>query len=671
VGALKGEDPAAARPRPAGERSPAVSILAALAIAGLVLLLARSLAGPLLHGAEERAGDLAWRVVAARGEALGDERRVLVVDIDERSLREIGPWPWPRETVARLLDALGAAGVRLQVLDIVFPERREGDDALAAAIAHHRPVLAQVFALEQGGEASAGRAAGRLPWSSCPPPFGSAQGLLGNAPGLLAPDTAAGHITPRIAADGVLRQQPAVVCFDGGAYPALALAALMQASGETALALERGDPWLGPPWRLVAPRLPGGAVPLDERGDLRLPWARQPQRFIAIPAADVLAGRAPAAVMGGAWVLVGSSAFGLNDTIATPFGGAAAGLLAHAQLLTALVDARVPTEPRAAGLLQALLALAGAALLALGVRRFGGAPQFIAGLPLAALGLAAGLFALHVALLAGAALWLGWVQPALFIVAFAAACAVLEHLRSRRDRDRLYAHLASYLPAPVAASLALQPPSDAIRAATMQVSVLVADIRNFSAYCEARPPEETAAVLHAFFSAAARIVEEEGGEVEAFQGDAVVAVWNATVARPQADHARRALRAAGRLHDAAQALLPDPAPPGLEPLALGIGLESGPAMVGSFGLARRRTHMVMGRTVTIASRLAEMTADLSHPILVGEGMAGQLAGQVDGQADGGGRAGPIESLGTFLLDGLRMPHHVYASPVAGVPRLPQ
>jgi len=99
-------------------------------------------------------------------------------------------------------------------------------------------------------------------------------------------------------------------------------------------------------------------------------------------------------------------------------------------------------------------------------------------------------------------------------------------------------------------------------------------------------------------------------------------------------------------------VLPDPAPAGLEPLALGIGVEMGPAMAGSFGLASRRTHMVLGRTVTIASRLVEMTADLAHPILVGEGLAAHV-----------GAAG-LESMGTFLLDGLRVPHHVYAYPLA-------
>ena len=75
-------------------------------------------------------------------------------------------------------------------------------------------------------------------------------------------------------------------------------------------------------------------------------------------------------------------------------------------------------------------------------------------------------------------------------------------------------------------------------------------------------------------------------------------------------------------------------------------------MTGSFGLASRRTHMVMGRTVTIASRLVGMTAELAHPILVGEGLAAQVG------------ANELQSMGTFLLEGLRVPHHIYAHPLS-------
>ena len=657
-----------------------------LALAGLTVLVLHLLAGNWLAALEDRAGDWVWAATAERTE----ERRLIVVDIDERSLAELGPWPWPRATQARLINQLAQAGARQQVLDIVFTNERPDDAILGRAIAQHSPVLAQVFALEQGGTPSVGQLAGALDWPTCPAPFGQARGHLANsatllpaAPGagagtgtassarpnaaLAAPPLHVGHITPRIASDGVMRHQPAIICMGARSYPALGLAALMQGSGDGALTLQRGG-WLQAPW-LLGGSATLGSVPLDEQGDLRIPWRLHPDSFISLSAADVIAGRMPDGLLAGAWVLVGSSAFGLNDTIATPFGGAASGLQAHAQIITSLIDGRIPSTPRVAPLLQALAILLGATLLYALAQTAPvaktGHPQHLRSpvylLPLAGLALGLALWLLHGLLQIFASLWLGWTAPVLFLVLAGLYLGVLAHAQSRIDRDRLYTHLSSYLPAPVAAALALQPPSSAIQAQTRQVSVLFADIRNFSAYCEARPPEEAAAVLHAFFSTATRVVQTHGGVIEAFQGDAIIAVWNgelqqATTAA-STNHARQALQAAIDLQAAIRGVLPDPAPEGLEPLSLGVGVETGPAMAGSFGLASRRTHMVMGRTVTIASRLVEMTADLAHPILVGEGLAGQVGG-----------AG-LQSMGTFLLDGMRVPHHVYAHPLDAALRI--
>lgn len=657
---------------------------AGLALAGLTVLLLHLLAGSWLTALEDRTGDWVWAATAERM----DERRLIVVDIDERSLTELGPWPWPRATQARLISQLAQAGARQQVLDIVFTNERPDDLALTRAIAQHRPVLAQVFALEQGGTPSVGQLAGALEWSTCPAPFGQARGYLANAASLLptSPGSVAatgqranaalaaaaaplhvGHITPRIADDGVMRHQPAIVCMGARSYPALGLAALMQGSGDGTLTLQRGG-WLQAPW-LLSGSAALGSVPLSEQGDLRIPWRLHPDSFVSLSAADVIAGRIPQGLVAGAWVLVGSSAFGLNDTIATPFGGAASGLQAHAQIITALIDGRMPATPRIAPLVQAVVILLGAALLyglahAAPAAQPGRARQLrspVYLLPLAGLGLGVVLWLLHGLLQIGASVWLGWTAPVLFVVLAGLYLGVLAHAQSRTDRDRLYAHLSSYLPAPVAAALALQPPSSAIQAQTRQVSVLFADIRNFSAYCEARPPEEAAAVLHAFFSTATRVVQAHGGVIEAFQGDAIIAVWNGELQVANTagitNHAQQALQAAIDLQVAIRGVLPDPAPEGLEPLSLGVGVETGPAMAGSFGLASRRTHMVMGRTVTIASRLVEMTADLAHPILVGEGLAGQVGG-----------AG-LQSMGTFLLDGMRVPHHVYAHPLDAALRI--
>jgi adenylate cyclase len=631
-------------------KTPGTPWVAGLAVVAACLAwAAQSLLAPgWLKDLEERSGDVIWRLHAQHK----DERRLIIVDIDERSLREIGPWPWTRPVQAQLMDAIAAMGAGQQVYDIVFTDPRPDDALLAAAIQKHSPVLAQVFALQQGGETSAGEPGGALRWPACPAPFGEARGYLANSPALAADFV--GHITPRLHADGLVRHVPAIICHKGQSYPSLPLAALMRAVGENQLALQKGEHLLDAPWTLTGKNLPAGPIPLDDRGDMRVPWRLHPQSFVSLSASDVMAGRVPQGLLEKSWVLVGSTAFGLNDTIATPFGAAGAGLQVHAQIMSGLIDGRSPYSPLYAPWYQALAALAGVVLLVLLGREGRRFPVYL--LPLAALAWCGVLWMVHAASLQTSSLWLGWAHPAFFVFVAGTAMGILQHAKSRIDRDRIFTHLSSYLPAPVAAALVSQSPSSAIKASTNQVSVMFADIRNFSAYCEARPPEEAAAVLHAFFSTATRIVEAEGGVIEAFQGDAILAVWNGDPAQDSAaagatHHAVRALQAAINLSAAVQGVLPDPAPAGLEPLALGIGVETGPAMAGSFGLASRRTHMVLGRTVTIASRLVEMTADLAHPILVGEGLAAHV-----------GAAG-LESLGTFLLDGMRVPHHVYAYPL--------
>ena len=656
MGALGASRPGLARPRRYG--AAAAAVLAALVV-GFALAWSQP---SWLAGLQERSTDQAWRLIASHA----DERRLLVVDIDEASLREVGPWPWPRATQARLLQRLADSGVSLQVLDVVFTDARPDDAALQRAIAASPPVLAQVFALPgQGDQTRAGEVGGALPGLRCPAPFESATGHVANDAALTRAAAAAGapigHITPRLARDGVVRSQPAVLCWQDASYPALALAALMRGSGETALQVRPGSGWLDPAWFAQGSQGRMPAVPLDARGDIRVPWWRSPGSWVSLSAADVLAGRVPAGLLQGSWVLVGSSAFGLNDTVATPFSAGASGAQVHAQLLAAMLDGRLPYTPRAAGALQALAAAVGLALLGLLVGRWPLRGRrllprvALPWLPALGLGWALVLAGLHLAALAWAGWHIGWVEPALAVLAGALAGGMVGHALSRRDRDRLYSHLSSYLPAPVAAALAAQGPSSALSARAGQVSVLFADIRNFSAYCEARPPEESMAVLHAFFSVASRVVEAEGGVIESFQGDAIMAVWPAP---PEGGgHARHALQAAVQLYAAVQGVLPDPAPAGLEPLALGIGVESGPAMAGSLGVASRRTHMVMGRTVTIASRLVDMTADLGYPILVGEGLAAQTG------------AASLQSLGTFMLDGMRVPHHVYAYPLFAAPRL--
>lgn len=594
---------------------------------------------PTLNALEERSGDWAWRANASTHR----ESRVILVDIDEASLQQLGPWPWPRQQVAELSDKLAAEGASLQVLDIIFPTPATGDAQLIASLKKNNAVLAQTFALDAATHASIGRPAAPLGWAACPANVPVAQGFIAND--LAFNDLPVGHISPHIEDDGHLRRQSALICHQGKVYPALFIAALAKALSASVSPMEAGSGLLSPAWRLTTPSFDKTGIPLDPDGLVRVPWTLQPDAFVSLSAADVLAGRLPQHLLQNAWVVVGSTALGLNDRIATPFGGNGAGLMVHAQLLRGVLEGAIPAQPRLASVLTAFFAAFGTVLLAaLGhLRR---KPVFI--LFLTGLVLATALWFFKVWLLTRYSLWFEWVLPALYLLLFALCMGLVEYARDRIERDRIYQHLASYLPRPVAAALTLQDPSDAIDAKRRTITVLFANIRNFPVYCETHPPEEAAAVLHAFFSMVTRQVEQHGGGVESFQGDAILAVWGS---ESDASNPEQALEAAVAILKESRQTLPLAHKDELAPLVLGIGLETGMATVGSFGLARRRTHLAIGHPVTLAVLLQDMTIELAHPILLGEGIAASLGSH------------RLVSQGVFLLEGLKTPSHIYAYPL--------
>lgn len=641
-----------------------VLLLAAAVVAGLRLWLPA-----LAPGVEHVVGDLSWRL----GAQSRPEKRVVVVDIDEPSLRRIGPWPWARSTLATLSERLAQAGAQVQVYDLVLDAPRPDDAVLAQAWAQTAVVGGQILTIDPATTPHMGEIAGALAASGCPAFAPQTTGFIGNSAGLHPERLSVGHMTPRVEFDGVVRKLPALVCHQGKAYPSLALAALWrvaQADGTRSApdwTWAQGAGWLAPHAVLTSPSLPGVSAPVDAHGDLRVPFRIDRQAIVSLSAADVLQGTADTGLLKGAIVLVGATAFGLSDAAATPLAAVSSGLEVHVQAIAGLLDHRIPVTPARSPLLAALgmAACAGLLLLVLSRKRWA-VPGWLAALggragrspalgaharrhdapvkrlPLVGLGLALACYAGASAALLSADLWLPWFYPALYALLASAALATAEHARTRAQRQRLQAHLGSYLPAPVAERLIVSDPSGTLQVHRREVSVLMADIRNFSAFAAHRSPEETAALLHAFYCLAVDVVEQHGGVVENIVGDSIMAVWNAYAECAQ--HPAQALAAAKELVRATRALLMRPEEPDrnplVQPLALGIGLESGMAVVGSFGPRRRRAHVALGEPVSVASRLQHMTQDLSMPILIGPQLAGHLSSD------------STESLGDYLLEGI-------------------
>ena len=625
---------------------PAVMRVSGLAVAGVLVFVVHWMLSPKIGSFEERMGALGWTLTAETD----PEQRITLVVIDEDSIAEIGPWPWTRSDMALLVRAIDDAGAQLQIHDISYPEERPGDAELESALAAVTgAVIAQVPALGALSDApQTGRLTHSLAGVSCSDgPAGlnlwSANGYVGSA--AVFEGIPKGHNAAIIEADGSVRRSPAVVCVDGQAFPALSISAFLQlgSTGQWQGAISPGSGLLGPSFLMTLDGYPGLDIPLDSRGAMRVSFSRSPESFRAVSAADVMAGRIEPGLLRNAWVLVGGTAFGMADIVPTPYSGAAYGVELQARLLASLLDVDIPYTPAGAPLFLLLTCLVFGALLFALVSR--SERLAVVGLPIVAVLLPVISALSHGYVLATYNLWLGWVLPSMFGAFGALALLLLEMSRIRLERSRVFNNLNSYLPDTVVRDIAFSLPSSSIEAKRVDVTLLNADLRNFSRFGEARPPEEAAAMLHYFFTRATEVVEAHGGELQEFRGDGILALWQAVDSRT----AEQALAAASALNAVMdRSLLPSPSLQGLEPLALGVSIEQGPVLLGSIGPARRRTHTVLGDTVSITLRIQEMTAELAQPILIGECAARQL-----------GNYG-LMSQGSYLLSGLQTPHTLFA-----------
>ena len=620
-----------------------------LAGRALILLLASLISGGIymlfnsgLNNLEERFGALGWTLNPDRTL----EQRVLLVGIDEKSIAEIGAWPWPRSEMARLVNALNDYDVQLQLHDIVYSEPNTNDEALISGLTNSRgAVIAQVPALQLNQRLEAGLMTHPVTGVNCNSGVAATDSFI--APHVGYSDIPKGHITPIISSDGAIRKVPALICVNGHAYPALALSALLQVVGSEgwSVTLTNKPSLFGPAKILELDGYPGLQIPLDENGDLRISYRKAPESFSVVSAVDVMNGAVDQEILSNSWVVVGATAFGIGDVVPTPYSGATPGVELQARMLTSLLDSSVPYTPAAAHWVMLIFSFFAGVILFV----IGGARERIAsyGLPIAGLALPLAAFWLHVLFLTNLKIWLGFMFPAVFSLCAASMLLLLEQGVLRSERSRVFHNLNSYLPGDVAKEIAYSLPNSNINAKRKDVTLLCADLRNFAAFGEARPPEESAAMLHFFLVKATELVQKHGGRIQEFRGDGLLAVWDGQ----NSEVAVAAFNAAQEMQEViASRLLTQDLPEWLAPLALGIGIEQGTALIGSIGPANRRAHTLLGDTVTISLRIQEMTAELAQPILIGECAARQLSEK------------GLESQGSYLLSGLRIPHLLFAPP---------
>jgi CHASE2 domain-containing sensor protein/class 3 adenylate cyclase len=584
---------------------------------------------------ENRLGSLSWTLNSDRK----TESRLSIIAIDEKSLSQVGPWPWPRETLAKLATALDTAGVSLQMYDIVFPESKVGDEKLIQTLKNTPSVIAQVPVMNSEQRLQKGSINQNITGMRCQQPLPNTHNYLANHGSFSA--ISKGHITPVLDPDGAINSMAPLICVEGQVYPSLALSGLLKGLNiqDPKFKITPGNQFLSSPWLIEVEQYPELAIPIDAQGNMRISYRKHPNSYQVISAADVLNNQVDPSLLENSWVQVGATAFGLGDNVPTPYSGMTPGVELQARLITSLLDNDAPYTPRIANYLMLLMTLVFAFTLYILTTMRG--KVAIVGLPVAALLLSLLAWVIHAQLLIQTNIWLGWTPPALFAILASTSLSLLEHNRSRIAQARVYSNLNSYLPSDTADKIAYNLPIGTVEVEHRQCVLLNADIRNFSAYGESTTAETSVTLLHNFFVTSCRIIEKNLGVVQELKGDSLIAIWPCKLSK-------NALAASDELQREISKLLLTCNLPDIEPLALGIGIEQGDVLIGSIGPEHNRTHSILGKTVTKVLRIQEMTADLAHPILIGPNAARHLG------------ENSLESQGDYLLAGLQQPSRLYA-----------
>jgi adenylate cyclase len=519
------------------------------------------------------------------------EPRVLVVDIDEASLSRIGPWPWPHERLAELVEILlshyESRGV---ALDILLPES-DGSlgDTRLALLARHGPVVpAQAFDFDLARLRPEPVRDGRLGGAVTGYAGGvEATGYIANYPALAdAPHVGAIGFIPD--PDGTLRRVPLITRYDGHAYPALALALINCCNGHGKLALPDGSP-------------------------MRVAFQRDWNAYTVVSAADILDQAIDPASARGRLVLVGSSSLGMGDRVATPLAASRPGLGVQAAMLSTLLDLQAGRAPaRWPG---ALLALAWTLLTALLVPL--AFPRLSA---LASVGLL-GASSLGWTGLA----WLASVHDPDFstiapiasnLLLLAVAVPYQWQLSQHRSRNLLLT-LRQYVAPAVVAELLRSDLADPLQPRQLDVTTLIADMEGYTAQVEALPVEEAARLTRDFLDCLTGPVIGRQGTLDKYTGDGLVAFWGAPL--PVDEHADLALDAAREIVERVRAFSAAREREGRPPLRVRIGIESGPAMAGDFGTSFRSIYTAVGDSVNTASRLEQAARDYPYDVIIGPG----------------------------------------------------
>ena len=582
------------------------------------------------------------------------DERVVIVDIDENSLAEVGRWPWGRDKLATIIENLfGLYQADVVSFDIVFAEKDESsglqqfellastslknnqqyrrelerirpslmhDEIFADSLIGKDVVLGYYFKsrLQQGESGVTGLLPPALTkmdvqWSERLP-INKAVGYGGNLEILQASAVSGGYFdNPFVDADGVFRRVPLVQAYQGYLFASLALATAqnhLNADGIELVVETEGAKGGNEYYALETINVKDYRIPVDANGAVYVPYRGRQGSFTYIPAHKVLSGEADPEKLKGKIVLVGTSAPGLLDLRSTPVQNIYPGVEVHANIISGILDDRIKHQPAwTAGYELVLLVVVAVCMALL--------------LPLVSpLLAAAGTLGFSGLVLGGT--FIAWNNNLILPLASPLLLIVLIFMlhmtygffiesRGKRQLANLFGH---YIPPELVDEMSESPEEYSLDGENREMTVLFSDVRGFTTISEGMDPKQLTQLMNALLTPMTRVIHKNRGTIDKYMGDAIMSFWGAPLV--DSEHARHALYAAMEMMDELKIMQEDFRQRGWPEVNIGIGLNTGNMNVGNMGSEFRMAYTVLGDAVNLGSRLEGLTKNYGVNIIVSE-----------------------------------------------------
>jgi adenylate cyclase len=577
---------------------------------------------------------------------------VRYIDIDNESLKRVGQWPWSRKKLAELVGKVRDAGAKVLVFDIVFAEPDRTTPALLVpdlpdtdeewlairdrlkGLKSHDTIFAESLTQMPSvtGFVLTGAKLERMPELKVNPGnvgdepavnyLPEFTGVTPTLPEIEAAAAGNGSFNTIADADGIIRRVPVLLALNGKMVPSISAEAVRIVSGRRSIVAKTpgasDEANFGATRGVTKIQVGKTVVPTTEDGQIWIHFtANQPSR--RIPAHQVLDGSADPAVMKDAIVFLGTSAEGLRDIRATPVDGAMAGVevqvMAAEQMLLGHHLARPDWGP---GLELIFAALIGLIVLLL-IQRV--SPYWIAVIALGGIGIAVGYS------------WWSYldqrmlvdpVGPTVIIGLVFATSGVVRFMQTEAERRTVRSAFAQYLPPKVVEEIAKDPSKLKLGGTTRDLTVMFCDIRGFTAIAESfrADPQSLTKLINRVLTPLSQSVLDSGGTIDKYIGDCIMAFWNAPLDDP--DHPANAARCTLEMQRKLEALNAQLDAEGfyrqhkVKRIGVGIGLNSGPCVVGNMGSDQRFDYSALGDAVNLSARFQTLSSNYGSYVVIGE-----------------------------------------------------